>query len=62
MPRDLWGYLKDDANMLTRSVVYSLLMAAAAAPALAALGGDVTSVEADRVRMKGALQTTYSAN
>jgi|SRR5579863_2415791 len=49
-------------TMLTRSVVYSLLMAAAAAPALAALGGDVTSVEADRARMKGALQTTYSAN
>lgn len=48
--------------MLTRSVIYSLLMVVTAAPALAALGGDVTSVEADRVRMKGALHTTYTAN
>jgi Protein of unknown function (DUF2844) len=52
--------------MLTRSVVYHLLLAATlaatTAPALAALGGDVTSVEADRVRMKGALHTTYTAN
>jgi uncharacterized protein DUF2844 len=32
---------------------------AAAAPALAALGGDVTSIDADRVSMKGAL-TAFS--
>jgi len=42
----------------TRSLICSLLVSACScAPALAALGGDATSVEADRVSLKGALHT-----
>jgi hypothetical protein len=37
------------------------LSAAAGAPALAALGGDAASVEADRAHMNGAVQTTPAA-
>jgi hypothetical protein len=47
---------------LTHTLIYSLLAAGgAAAPALAALGGDATSVEADRAVMRGALHVTTSA-
>ena len=47
---------------LTRTVVCSIVVAVSvAAPAFAALGGDVTSVEADLARMKGALRITSSA-
>jgi len=47
---------------LTRPVVCSLVVAVTvAAPAFAALGGDATSVQADLVKMKGALRTTSSA-
>jgi hypothetical protein len=48
--------------MLTRTVLCSLLVTAFATPALAALGGDVTTVEADRARFKGVLQLTPSSN
>jgi hypothetical protein len=48
--------------MLTRTLLGFLIVAAAATPAFAALGGDVTSVEADRVRMKGALQVMPQSN
>jgi len=44
---------------LIRPVVCSLVVAVTvAAPAFAALGGDATSVQADLVRMKGALRIT----
>ena len=47
---------------LTRTVVCSLVVAlSVAAPALAALGGDATSVQSDLVKMKGALRVTSSA-
>ena len=47
---------------LIRPVVCSLAVAVTvAAPAFAALGGDATSVQADLVKMKGALRTTSSA-
>ena len=47
---------------LARTVVCSFVVAlTAAAPALAALGGDATSVEADLARMKGALRISASA-
>src|SRR5437016_7802176 len=47
---------------LTHTVVCSIVVAlTAAAPALAALGGDATSVQSDLVRMKGALRITSSA-
>src|SRR5438552_15756636 len=47
---------------LTRTVVCSLVLAlSVAAPALAALGGDATSVQSDLVKMKGALRVTSSA-
>ena len=47
---------------LIRPAVCSLFVAVTvAAPAFAALGGDATSVQADLVRMKGALRTTSSA-
>jgi len=39
-------------------IAVSLLGPLASPPALAALGGDATSVEADRVNMKGALHST----
>jgi hypothetical protein len=39
-----------------------LLMLALPIPALAALGGDVTSVQADQAQMKGTLETTSAAN
>jgi len=35
-----------------------MVVACVSAPALAALGGDATSVEADRAKMKGALHAT----
>lgn len=44
---------------LTRArVLPTLLALAAAAPALAALGGDVNSVQADLARLKGAVRVT----
>ena len=47
---------------LIRTAVWSIVLAAsAAAPAFAELGGSGTSVEADRVSMKGALRITTSA-
>ena len=47
---------------LIRPAVCSIIVAVTvAAPAFAALGGDATSVQADLVRMKGALRTTSSA-
>ncbi len=47
---------------LARTVVCSFVVAlTAAAPALAALGGDATSVEADLARMKGALRISANA-
>jgi len=38
-----------------------LVMLALSLPALAALGGDVTSVQADQAQMKGTLKTTQAA-
>ena len=47
---------------LTHSVVSSLLLAAGAcAPAFAGLGGDATSVDADRVSVKGTVRVTTNA-
>src|SRR5438477_11240057 len=47
---------------LTHTVVCSIVVAlTAAAPALAALGGEATSVQSDLVRMKGALRIRSSA-
>jgi hypothetical protein len=44
---------------LTRIVLFPALLAAlAAAPAFAALGGDVSSVQADLAHMKGAIRVT----
>jgi hypothetical protein len=43
---------------LPRTLICMFAAACAAAPALAALGGDATSVETDRVSMKGALRVT----
>src|SRR5215472_10046722 len=43
---------------VTQALVCSLLAACAAAPAMASLGGDPTSVETDRASMKGALRVT----
>jgi len=56
------GYVRTTFMKLTRTAVCSIVVAATvAAPALAALGGDATSVEADRARMKGALRIASSA-
>ncbi len=47
---------------LTHTVVSSLLLAAGAcAPAFAGLGGDATSVDADRVSVKGTVRVTTSS-
>ncbi len=47
---------------LARTAVCSIVVAVSvAAPALAALGGDGTSVQADLARMKGALRITSTA-
>jgi hypothetical protein len=47
---------------LTRTAVCSILVTVTvAAPAFAALGGDGTSVQADLVKIKGALRITASA-
>jgi hypothetical protein len=47
---------------LTRTLIYSLIAGGCAAtPALAALGGDATSVEKDRAAMRGALHLTTAA-
>src|SRR5438046_10675662 len=47
---------------LALTAVFSIGVAVSvAAPALAALGGDGTSVQADLARMKGALRITSSA-
>ncbi len=47
---------------LARTAVCSIVVAVSvAAPALVALGGDGTSVQADLARMKGALRITSSA-
>jgi Protein of unknown function (DUF2844) len=43
---------------LPRTLICMFAAACASAPALAALGGDATSVETDRVSMKGALRVT----
>jgi hypothetical protein len=43
---------------LTRTLICSMLVTCVSAPALAALGGDATSVEVDRAKMKGTLHTT----
>jgi Protein of unknown function (DUF2844) len=43
---------------LTRTLICSMLVTAFWAPAFAALGGDATSVEADRAKLKGTLHTT----
>jgi len=47
------------SRMSWTSVV--LMMLALSLPALAALGGDVTSVQEDRAQMKGTLKTTQAA-
>ena len=47
---------------LTRTVIASVAFALSCAPALAGLGGDVPSVEADRASMKGALHITSAAS
>jgi len=48
---------------LKRALLFGLLASAlgAAVPAVAALGGDVTSVEADRASLKGALTGFHTA-
>ena len=47
---------------LTRIVLFPAVLAAlAAAPAFAALGGDVSSVQADLAHMKGAIRVTTNA-
>src|ERR1700757_3344482 len=47
---------------LTGSFLFSMVLTAVVAtPALAALGGDSTSVQADIARMKGALRITSAA-
>jgi hypothetical protein len=47
---------------LTRIVLFPALLAAlAAGPSFAALGGDVSSVQADLAHMKGALRVTTNA-
>jgi Protein of unknown function (DUF2844) len=43
---------------LTRTLLCATLITCFCAPALAALGGNATSVEADRAKMKGTLRTT----
>lgn len=43
---------------LTRTLICSMLVTAICAPAFAALGGDASSVEADRAKLKGTLHTT----
>jgi hypothetical protein len=56
------GYVRKTFMKLTRTAVCSIVVAATvAAPAFAALGGDATSVQADLVKMKGALRITSSA-
>jgi hypothetical protein len=47
---------------LTRTVISSVAIGLACAPALAGLGGDATSVEADRASLKGALHITSAAS
>ena len=46
---------------LSRPLVYLLFASALCAPALAALGGDVATVEADRAQLKGTLRVTQPA-
>jgi hypothetical protein len=41
---------------LTQTLLCAIALACASAPALAALGGDATTVESDRARLKGALR------
>src|SRR3979490_57952 len=56
------SYVRMTFMKLTRTAVCSVLVAVTvAAPAFAALGGDATSVQADLVKMKGALRITSSA-
>ena len=56
------GYVRKRFMKLTRTVVCSIVVAVTvAAPALAALGEDATSVQTDLVKMKGALRITSSA-
>jgi hypothetical protein len=45
-------------NNLSRALLCSMLATCVSVPALAALGGDATSVEADRAKMKGTLHAT----
>ena len=46
---------------LTRTLLCTLALACGSLPALAALGGDVTTVESDRARLKGALHMRTAA-
>lgn len=45
-------------KLISRIVIVGVLATAAAAPALAALGGDAASVQADSVSMKSAVRVT----
>jgi hypothetical protein len=49
------------AQVLGTALGIALLAQFASTPALAALGGDATSVEADRVKMKGELRVTSAS-
>lgn len=56
------GYVRMLLMKLTRTLLFWLVCAAGpCAPALAALGGDAASVEADRASMKAALRVTPTA-
>ena len=54
--------MKSDCRVLfSRTLWTSLVLVGLALPALAALGGDVTSVHEDQAQMKGSLKTTQAA-
>lgn len=54
--------MKSDCRILfSRTLWTSLVLVGLALPALAALGGDVTSVHEDQAQMKGSLKTTQAA-
>ena len=54
--------MKSDCRILfSRMLWTSLVLVGLALPALAALGGDVTSVHEDQAQMKGSLKTTQAA-
>jgi Protein of unknown function (DUF2844) len=55
--------MKSNSRILVSRISWmgiALLMLALPLPALAALGGDVTSVHADQAQMKGSLKTTQA--